>query len=181
MKGFLVSMVMAFFSLAATAQFTSARLQATGLTCAMCSNAINKALQKLPFVESVKSDVKNSSFDIVFRKEAVITLEQIKKAVEGAGYAVGELKVTGTFSATKVSKDQPIRLGDENFHVLNAGDTLLNGEQTFTMVDRSYITEKEFKKVSREFNSPCLLPGKSAAGCRSSGVTGGDKTYHVML
>ena len=35
-----------------------ASLQATGLTCAMCSNAINKALLQVPFVESVKSDIK---------------------------------------------------------------------------------------------------------------------------
>jgi copper chaperone CopZ len=68
------------------AQFTKANLQATGLTCAMCSNAINKALQHLPFVESVKADIKNSSFSIVFRQQASVDLDAIKNAVEEAGF-----------------------------------------------------------------------------------------------
>ena len=59
-------------TLLAEAQFSKANLQATGLTCAMCSNAINKALQKLPFVESVKADIKNSSFSIAFRTGSIV-------------------------------------------------------------------------------------------------------------
>ena len=49
------------------AQFTRAELQATGLTCAMCSNAIYKALMEVPFVESVTPDIKNSGFGIKFK------------------------------------------------------------------------------------------------------------------
>ena len=56
------------YSVIAHPQFTKANLQASGLTCALCSNAINKALQKLSFVASVKPDIKNSSFDIVFKE-----------------------------------------------------------------------------------------------------------------
>ena len=77
------------------AQFTKASLQATGLTCAMCSNAINKALLRVPFVESVKSDIKNSAFSIVFKTGQEVEIDALRKAVEDAGFSVGNLKMTG--------------------------------------------------------------------------------------
>jgi len=42
---------------AVQAQISSATLQASGLTCAMCTKAINKSLEQLNFVESVKPDI----------------------------------------------------------------------------------------------------------------------------
>ena len=66
MKKLFFIVLIAFVGLSSQAQFTKATLQATGLTCAMCSNAINKALVKVPFVESVKADIKNSAFHMVF-------------------------------------------------------------------------------------------------------------------
>ena len=65
--------------LSSHAQFTKATLQATGLTCAMCSNAINKALMEVPFVESVKSDIKNSSFNMVFKPGQEVMVDALKK------------------------------------------------------------------------------------------------------
>lgn len=80
----LVMISLAVFS--SQAQFTKANLQATGLTCAMCSNAINKALMEVPFVESVKSDIKNSAFNIVFKQGQEVKIDELRKAVEDAGF-----------------------------------------------------------------------------------------------
>ena len=84
------------FALQSDAQFSKARLQATGLTCAMCSNAINKALEKISFVESVRADIKNSAFDIVFKKDEDVIIDMLKDAVEDAGFFVGSLHLTGS-------------------------------------------------------------------------------------
>ncbi|RYY10302.1 MAG: copper chaperone, partial [Chitinophagaceae bacterium] len=54
-------------SVIANAQVTGVSLKASGLTCSMCSNAINKALKKLDFVEKVDSDIKTYSFEISFK------------------------------------------------------------------------------------------------------------------
>jgi copper chaperone CopZ len=86
MKKLLLSGLIALSVMPAMAQFSKAELQATGLTCAMCSNAINKALQKVPFVESVRPDIKNSSFNIVFKANAEIDIDALKNAVEDAGF-----------------------------------------------------------------------------------------------
>ena len=97
MKKVLV-IILAFLALQAEAQFSKATLQASGLTCAMCSNAINKALQAIPFVASVKSDIKNSSFNISFKENANVNIDALKKAVEDAGFSVAKLNLTGNLT-----------------------------------------------------------------------------------
>ena len=67
MKRLILLMGIVLSTLVATAQFSSASLQASGLTCALCTKAINKSLEQLPFVESVNADIKTSSFRITFK------------------------------------------------------------------------------------------------------------------
>jgi copper chaperone CopZ len=68
MKKIVIAVLAAFFSLSATAQFKTGTLQAAGLTCAMCTKAINETLKELLFVQTVKADIKNSQFIIQFKE-----------------------------------------------------------------------------------------------------------------
>ena len=165
----------------ANAQFTKANLQATGLTCAMCSNAINKALEKLPFVESVRSDIKNSAFNIVFRADVKMDIDELKDAVEDAGFSVGSLKLTGNFQAQELVKDRHFKIGALNFHFLGEGTQTLNGEQTLTVLDKDYVTSKEFKKLSNATRHPCYKDGKAGACGTADGIPGGSRIYHVRI
>ncbi len=161
----------AFFSISVNAQFNKASLQATGLTCAMCSNAINKALQKVPFVESVKSDIKNSSFSIVFRQNAAIDISALKQAVEDAGFSVGGLQLTGTFNDIKIPGDQPVKLGNGSFYFLDVSNRVLNGEQTIRVLDKDFVTAKEFKKYSAD----------TKIKCQQTDAPEGERVYHVTI
>jgi len=161
------------------AQFTKATLQATGLTCAMCSNAINKALQAKPFVQSVRSDIKNSAFNIVFRENAAVDIDEIRKAVEDAGFGIGSLKLTGNFKEVKIGEDMHVQIGDAHFHFLNTGSRVLDGEQTITVVDKNFLTVKQFKKISHTANMECIQTGKAASCCK--GVAAGTRIYHVTI
>lgn len=161
------------------AQFTKATLQATGLTCAMCSNAINKALQAKPFIQSVRSDIKNSSFDIVFKENADVDIDAIRKAVEDAGFAIGGLKLTGNFTKLKVDNDTHVQIGNKNFHFLNVTSQVLNGEQTITVVDKDFLTVKQFKKFSATTNMKCINSGKAGACC--PGVAANTRMFHVTM
>ena len=114
MKKLLLILVIALLAVPSQAQFTNATLQATGLTCAMCSNAINKALQKVSFVKTVTADIRNSSFGIVFKTNSQVDVDALKDAVEDAGFSVGSLKLTGNFNETKIEKDQHVKIGNEN-------------------------------------------------------------------
>ena len=167
--------------LTSNAQFSKATLQATGLTCAMCSNAINKALEQVPFVESVRSDIKNSAFSIVFKLNSEVDIDELKESVEDAGFSVGSLQLTGTFSEVKIEKDKHIKIGNENFHFLNGDGQSLNGEQIITVVDKNFVTEKQFKKLSASSKMSCVQTGKTSSCCVKDGMAEGERVYHVRI
>ena len=175
----IVLIVLAGFS--SHAQFTKASLQATGLTCAMCSNAINKALLQVPFVESVKSDIKNSAFNMVFKQGQKVEIDALRKAVEDAGFSVGSLKMTGNFKEVKIENDKHIEIADEIFHFLNVDEQVLDGEKTITVVDKNFLTAKQFKKFSNATKMSCVQTGKTAACCLKDGVAAGARVYHVTM
>jgi copper chaperone CopZ len=176
---FLVIIIL--FVIQVQAQFIKADLQATGLTCAMCSNAINKALLKVPFVESVKADIKNSSFAIHFKKDAEVNIDALKDAVEDAGFSVGSLKMTGNFNEVKIAPDEHVKIWNDNFHFLNVKSQVLNGEQSITIVDRNFVTEKQYKKYSAATKMSCMQTGKAASCCVKDGIPTGTRIYHVTI
>ena len=162
-------------------QFTEARLQATGLTCALCSNAINKALLELPFISTVKSDIKTSSFAIVFKEGSAVDFDQIKQAVEDAGFSVGKLSVTGKFEAVEVENDKHVQVGAYNFHFVNTEKETLSGERTLILADKGFMSAKEFKKWSARAKHACVQSGRSADCCSVAGISPGERVYHVTL
>src|SRR5690349_2814261 len=89
----------------ASAQFKSATLQASGLTCAMCSNAINKSLKTLSFIEKVETDLNKSSFVITFKDGADINFDQLRKKVEDAGFSVAKLQIVTNFNNVTVQNE----------------------------------------------------------------------------
>jgi copper chaperone CopZ len=177
----LLIIVISIAGIPAMSQFSKSTLQATGLTCAMCSNAINKALQKVPFVESVRSDIKNSAFEIVFKKGETVHVDALKEAVEDAGFAVGSLKLTGQFTGMKIGKDEHVKIGNENFHFVDASSQLLDGEQTITVVDKNFVTEKQYKKYSSATKMSCFKSGKTASCCEKQGISPNERVYHVII
>lgn len=69
-------------------------IQATvsGMTCGSCVKHVTQALQKLPGVEKVSVDLKSGIASIEPKDKQAPTVEEIKKAVEAAGYEVTDTK-----------------------------------------------------------------------------------------
>lgn len=153
MKKLLLLLLVIFLGLFAEAQFSKARLQATGLTCALCSNAINKALQKLPFVIAVNADIKNSAFNISFKPGQEVEIAALRKAVEDAGFFVGGLQLTGVFTDMKVGNDDKVRIGKNEVRFLDTEKQTLNGEKTIRILNKEYLTAKDFKKMNAVIRS----------------------------
>jgi copper chaperone CopZ len=181
MKKLLFTTMIALIALTSQAQFSKAVLQATGLTCAMCSNAINKALEEVPFISSVKADIKNSSFNIKFKENTTINIDALKTAVEDAGFSIGSLKVTGNFDNLQVANDTHVKIGEEQFHFLNVQSRVLSGENTITIVDKNFLTAKQFKKFSVATKMDCVQTGKAASCCIKEGVPAETRIYHVTI
>jgi len=142
------------------AQFSSAKLQATGLTCALCSNAINKSLEELPFVASVKPILKESAFVISFKAGSSFRPDMIPAAVEDAGFFVGEMVLTGNFSSVPVNENGFFEWDGNYYHFLDAGIRQLDGKVNLKVVEKKFLTEKAFKKISSQVHENCAVSGQ---------------------
>lgn len=173
--------VLLLVATAAQAQFKSARLQAAGLTCAMCTKAINNALDQIAFIESLDVDIKNSEFIIDFKEGANVDPDALKQAVEDAGFSVAKLRLTGNFNNVKLEKDTHVNIEGKTFHFLNANDQTLNGEQTITVVDRYFVPAKDFKKHAAATKMHCVQTGKAESCCPKEKVELNSRIYHVTI
>lgn len=153
-------MMVVLLTVAAQAQVKSVTIQASGLTCSMCSNSIFKALKTLDFVENVDANIKTSSFDISFKPTAAIDFDKLKAKVEGAGFFVANFTVTYNFDNLAVSNDKHINVGNSVFHFLNVKDGVLSGEKKLRLIDKGFVSAKEFKKNSSLTKMACYKTGE---------------------
>ena len=177
MRSLKIIFILLFTASVSQAQFKSASLQAAGLTCAMCTKAINESLKQLSFVESVKPDIKNSAFIIQFKPGSDVDPDVLKKAVEDAGFSIAKLKLTGQFNNVKLEKDAHVNIEGKTYHFINAGNQTLNGEKTITVVDKYFVLAKDFKKYASATKMACVQTGKAASCCAN--VAENARIYHV--
>ena len=181
MKKILFLFVASLIYFISDAQFSKATLQASGLTCAMCSKAVKVALEKVSFVSEVKVNIKKQEYTIAFKENSKADFDELKKAVEDAGFSVASLKVTGSFTDVSVEKDKHIQLDGKNFHFVNSNARVLNGEQTFTIVDKDFLSAKEYKKFSAATKLECIKTGKAGECCMKDGIHSEERVYHVII
>jgi copper chaperone CopZ len=146
-------------SQAVTAQATKVYLKASGLTCSMCSNSINKALKTLDFVENVNADLKTYTFEISFKANSNVDFDKIKKKVEDAGFSVSGFTAFINFNNVQVKDNKPVTIGDKTFLFVNIKEQPLNGIKEIKILDKGFISPKEYKRF------PVSSPG----------------TYHVTI
>ena len=142
------------FSLATNAQVTKVSLQASGLTCSMCSNSINKALKTLDFVLKVDADIKAYTFEISFKTNSNVDFDMIKKKVENAGFTVSGFVATILFNNIQVINSQPVTIGDKTFLFENMKDQSLNGAKEVKVLDKGFVSPKEYKRNAFPISSP---------------------------
>lgn len=181
MKKILITLTIIFSVFAASAQFKSGTLQAAGLTCAMCTKAINEELKELSFVDNVKSDIKNSQFVIKFKNGSTVDPDALKKAVEDAGFSVAKLKLAVEFENVMVDHDSHLKIGSKTYHFLDVKSQSLNGEKTLTFVDKNFILAKDFKKYASKTQMACVQTGKAETCCKKEGIAENARIYHVTI
>jgi copper chaperone CopZ len=182
MKKWILFLILGVGSHCGFAQISSARLQASGLTCAMCARAVYKNLESLSFIEKIDTDLNGSAFLLDFKDQADVDLDAIRKKVEDAGFSVAGLSVNAVFSELKVGKDKHVRLGSYVFHFLGVKqDHVVNGEQTFRVVDKSFVSGKEQKKFQGMTTMECYRTGVASNCCMGEGIKASERIYHITL
>lgn len=147
MKTFL-SVIIIFLSFSVHSQVIKVSLQASGLTCSMCSNSINKALNTISFVETTHPDIQTSTFDIFFKQGSNVDFDKLKKEVENAGFAVSNFVATVQFNNVLLTGNQPVSVGDKTFRFINVPDQQLNGLKRIRVIDKGFVSSKEYKKYA---------------------------------
>jgi len=163
------------------AQFTKASLQASGLTCSMCSKAVKVALEEVPFVDKVQVDIKNQQYNLSFKQDAAVDFDALSSAVENAGFSVASLKVTAEVENIKLKKDDHVQIGKHYFHFLNGSGQTLTGSTTFNVVDKGFVPAKEFKKWSSSSKMACVQTGKASTCCTKENIAEQARIYHVAI
>lgn len=181
MKKFLITIVVGFSTYAASAQITAAKLQASGLTCAMCSKAVFNALTAVPYVEKVQPDIQGSIYQISFKPDMVIDPDLLSRAVTDAGFSVAKLQLTGTFPETSIGKDSHVTLFNQVFHFVNVPAQVIKGLKTITLLDKSFVLPKEHKKFAQYTAMTCYATGTRQSCCPPAGATQSSRVFHVTL
>lgn len=180
MKKILV-VVASFLAVQAGAQIKQATLQASGLTCAMCSKAIYKSLEKLPFAEKIQSNIKESSFTITFKPNEAVDFDAIKMAVEDAGFAVANLKVTANFNEVAIANDAHVVIGGESLHFLNVKPQVLKGDNVFQVIDKKFVSDKVHSKYAAATKMPCYTSGVMENNTGLQYQSSATRIYHVTI
>jgi copper chaperone CopZ len=132
-----------------TAQIAKAEIIATGLTCSMCSNAINKQLKKLPEVEKVTIDLNSNTFSVSLKKGNQVSPKTLKDCIQKAGFFVGSMEVIFDVETKSLSK---------NYIFLDN-----KYANQFKVIDKAYLVMKDYKKMQKIYEkTPSYLVDKEA-------------------
>jgi copper chaperone CopZ len=153
MKKLILIITITLLPFITVAQIQKVTLQARGLTCSMCSNSVYKSLSAVAFVKKVETDVETSTFEISFKEGQDIEIDALQKAVVKAGFSVSNLTVTMNVDHLKISGQSSALIGGKEFHFINAKDIVLNGQIKLRIVDKDFLSAKEFKKVKDKLSA----------------------------
>jgi copper chaperone CopZ len=181
MKKLFVFVLAAMSVFMANAQYRNIEIQAAGLTCSLCSNAIQKALKSLPFVAGVKTELKSNLFIIDLRPGIAVDLDQISRKVEDAGFSVGKLSLEVKFGAVDVKNDAHTIAGGNVFHFLKVNPQKVEGWQKIQLLDKNFVLSAEAKKNAKLTAMECYKTGVTSSCCDIPGVAKGKRVYHVTI
>jgi len=148
----LLMIVVTLITTTSIAQISKAEIRATGLTCSMCSNAINKQLKSMPEVKNVEIDLNTNTFVVTLSDNNSLKPSVFKENVEKAGFFIGSLILTVKPEMIK-NNDYIIVKGKEN----NAKELQIQ------VLDKGYVTDKEFKKLVKSYKNSATFNSNNEA------------------
>ncbi|MDN3672892.1 heavy metal-associated domain-containing protein [Flavobacterium branchiarum] len=133
-------------------QITKAEIMATGLTCSMCSNAINKQLKSYTEVDSIGTDLNTNTFTVYFKKDNSLEPKVLKKAVEKAGFFVGSMVLTAKFHTPTIEDNTTLKMDDATYTFIDIKNPVAHQEAKYRVLDKGFVTSKEYKKLLKSYS-----------------------------
>jgi P-type Cu+ transporter len=137
---------------------TEKTLSIEGMTCASCSQTVEKATGKLNGVQEANVNLATEKLSIIY-DENEITLEQIKEAVDDAGYkAVSEMekKIFSVTGMTCASCVQSVEKAANKLEGVKHSSVNLTTEKLVVEYDPSVVAAADIKKAVSEVGYEAL-------------------------
>lgn len=147
-----VTLLVLLTGLKSYAQITKAEIIATGLTCSMCSNAINKQLKSYTEVDSISTDLNTNTFTIYFKKDHSLEPKVLKNAVEKAGFFVGSMILTAKFHTPTIEDNTALKVDEATYVFIDIKNPVAHGEAKYKVLDKGFVTLKEHKKLLKSYS-----------------------------
>lgn len=134
------------------AQISKAEIMATGLTCSMCSNAINKQLKSMTQVDSISTDLNTNTFTVYFKENTLLQPKVLKTAVEKAGFFVGSMVLTMKIDPQNIEDNSTLKIEDGSFIFIDPKNQVSDKETQYRVLDKGFVTQKEYKKLAKSYS-----------------------------
>jgi copper chaperone CopZ len=156
MKTLIYQLLLAFATVLPAAsgygQIQKAEIVATGLTCSMCSNAINKQLKSIEGVDKVETDLNTNTFTVILKPDHAITPATLKNSVEKAGFFVGSMVITVSLNQIVPKDNATVQTQGATLVFVDSKEKDLQGETRLKIQDKGYVTQKEYKKLQKSYS-----------------------------
>jgi copper chaperone CopZ len=151
-KSLAIALLVMLGSIQSYAQISKAEIIATGLTCSMCSNAINKQLKSMTEVDSISTDLNTNTFTVYFKKDVALQPKVLKNAVEKAGFFVGSMVLTMKVDPQKL-ENNTLKIADGTFVFIDSKNPVSGNETAYQVIDKGFVTQKAYKKLSKTYSN----------------------------
>jgi copper chaperone CopZ len=155
MKCTILCLVFLFWLDALSAQFHSAEIGISGLTCSACSRSVEMSLRKLPFIDSVSMNLEHANAKVFFKKISIVEIEKLAQAVVDAGFSVTYLNADFTFKNTAVGPDFCFLFENNIYQFLIPEAKTLNGKVILNFIGDKYLSKKDFSKWKPKMMEVC--------------------------
>lgn len=130
-------------------QISKVEIMATGLTCSMCSNAINKQLKAMPEVEKVMIDLNNNTFVVNLKNNSLVTPQMLKSNIEKTGFFVGSMILTMDANNVELKDNSSFKNASGTYVFVNPDEKATNEKLRLKVLNNGFVTKKEYKKSAK--------------------------------
>lgn len=148
-KQLIIAFLMVITSVNSYSQITKAEIIAIGLTCSMCSNAINKQFKSMAGVESVSTDLNTNTFTVNLKKNSLLSPNELKESVEKTGFFIGSMVLTMDLGSVETKDNLKVKKGNGTYVFVNPTDKFISGLVKVKVLNDGFVTKKEYKKSEK--------------------------------
>ncbi len=113
----LIITIFSFFLLSLSANGQQAKdqytIQVDGLGCPFCAYGLEKKFKEFKHIDDVKINMENGMFTFTYPDDHALSVEQVEKQVEAAGYTPVTTKIVRTNGEVLTNSNEPAEVSEE--------------------------------------------------------------------